>query len=161
MSQIEKISDQGASRQADLLALNNLHQKETSFLTGDAWRHLVSEAFVATCIGTQGFLITFDEAANYDSPNFIWFKKKYSAFVYVDRIVVAATARGQGGARQLYEQLFDTAKRSGVERVVCEVNFDPPNPVSDAFHDQLGFSEVGRGELKDRSKTVRYLCKDL
>lgn len=161
MSQIEKISAQGVLLQADLLALNNTHQKETSFLNDDAWQHLVSEAYVATCIGTQGFLITFDESAHYDSPNFIWFQKKYPAFVYVDRIVVAATARGQGIARQLYGHLFDTAKCSGVERIVCEVNVDPPNPVSDAFHEQLGFSEVGRAELKDRSKTVRYLCKSL
>lgn len=161
MSQIERISDQVASRQADLLALNNVHQKETSYLSDDDWRHLVSEAYDATCIGTQGFLITFDPSADYDSPNFIWFQKTYSEFVYVDRIVVAATARGQGIARQLYEHLFDVVKRNGIERVVCEVNLDPPNPVSDAFHAQLGFSEVGRAELKDRSKTVRYLCKSL
>ncbi len=161
MLQIEKISAQRASRQADLLALNNTHQKETSFLSDNAWRHLVSEAYIATCIGTQGFLITFDASADYDSPNFIWFQKKYPQFVYVDRIVVAATARGQGIAQQLYQQLFNTVKRNGIERIVCEVNFDPPNPVSDAFHAQLGFSEVGRAELKDHSKTVRYLCKAL
>ena len=161
MHKIDRIGSQGASIQADLLALNNAHQKETSFLTPDAWRHLISEAYDAMCMGTQGFLITFDQSADYDSTNFVWFQKKYPRFVYVDRIVVAATARGKGVARQLYERLFETAKRDGIERIVCEVNFDPPNPNSDAFHAQLGFLEVGRADLKGHSKTVRYLCKML
>jgi predicted GNAT superfamily acetyltransferase len=41
--------------------------------------------------------------------------------------------------------------------VCCEVNSDPPNPLSDAFHAALGFREVGRAFLPDRGKSVRYL----
>lgn len=158
---IEKINNQGAQLQADLLALNNAHEKETSFLTADDWAHLISEAYDATCIGADGFLITFDQSANYDSPNFVWFQHKYQRFVYVDRIVISAKARGQGYAGHLYKGLFDAARLDGIERVVCEVNIDPPNPGSDAFHAKLGFVEVGRASLESRSKTVRYLCKDL
>ena len=39
----------------------------------------------------------------------------------------------------------------------CEVNIDPPNPVSDAFHAFFGFVEVGWAFLPDRGKSVRYL----
>ena len=43
----------------------------------------------------------------------------------------------------------------------CEVNCDPPNPVSDAFHAALGFREIGRARIVERSKTVRYLILPL
>jgi hypothetical protein len=45
--------------------------------------------------------------------------------------------------------------------VVCEVNSDPPNPASDAFHAAMEFSEVGRAAIHHGSKTVRYLARVL
>lgn len=161
MIRIERIADQSVDRQAELIALNNEHAQETSFLSPEAWNGLVSAAYDATCTGADGFLITFDQTADYGSPNFIWFKQKYDRFVYVDRIVVAESARGRGTARHLYQQLFEVARRDGHVRVVCEVNSDPPNPGSDAFHAHMGFSEVGQAVIESRSKTVRYMCKQL
>jgi predicted GNAT superfamily acetyltransferase len=79
----------------------------------------------------------------------------------VDRIVVAASARGRGCARRLYHDLFAHALRAGHERVVCEVNSNPPNPESDAFHASLGFVEVGAASVYGGSKTVRYLLRTL
>ena len=79
----------------------------------------------------------------------------------MDRVVTAAAARGQGYARTLYADLFVRARAAGHTRVVCEVNFEPPNPVSDAFHAALGFVEVGRGSVHNHSKTVRYLLRNL
>ncbi|TIP69850.1 MAG: GNAT family N-acetyltransferase, partial [Mesorhizobium sp.] len=72
-------------------------------------------------------------------PNFLWFRERYPRFVYVDRVVVAGEARGRGHARRLYEDLFDHALRAGQTIVTCEVNAEPPNPASDAFHAALGF----------------------
>lgn len=161
MFRIENIRDQSSNRHDELIALNNVHRQETSFLTPGAWNELVSGAYSATCVGADGFLIAFDQDAVYDSPNFIWFKRGYTRFVYVDRIVVAGSARGQGLARCFYEQLFQVARRDAHTCVVCEVNIDPPNPESDAFHEHMGFSEVGRAVLENRSKTVRYMCKNL
>lgn len=161
MAAIERINDQNDDIRAALLALNNEHEKETSFLTPATWAHLISEAYDATCIGSQGFLVTFDQNADYDSPNFVWFQQRYQRFVYVDRIVISASARGRGLARQLYEGLFKVARENEIERIVCEINFDPPNPGSDAFHAKMGFLEVGRATLKNRAKSVRYLCRDL
>jgi predicted GNAT superfamily acetyltransferase len=82
-------------------------------------------------------------------------------FVYVDRVVVAAGARGRGWARLLYEDLFVRARHAGHDRVVCEVNLEPPNPASDALHAALGFVEVGRASIHRGSKIVRYLSHAL
>jgi predicted GNAT superfamily acetyltransferase len=123
---------------------------------------MLNEAFLATRIGdVDAFLIVFDQHARYDSPNFGWFQAKYPDFVYVDRIVTGPNARGKGYARALYEDLFAKAAGRGHKRVVCEVNLDPPNPGSDAFHLALGFVEVGRQLLAGSGKIVRYLSKDI
>lgn len=159
MSQIFAISEADEAR---VLALNNIHAVETSMLDEARLRSMLAEAFLATRIGdVDAFLIVFDEGARYDSPNFTWFKGRYPDFVYVDRIVTSANARGKGYARALYEDLFEKAAARGRRRVVCEVNFDPPNPGSDAFHAALGFVEVGRQLLPGAGKTVRYLSKNI
>jgi predicted GNAT superfamily acetyltransferase len=145
-----------------LLALNNAHAQELSWLEPERLEHLIREAFLARRIGElDAFLLAFDQDARYDSPNFLWFCARYPKFVYVDRIVVASSARGRGCARKLYEDLFEQALRAGHARVVCEVNSDPPNPGSDAFHAALGFVEVGTASIHGGAKTVRYLSREL
>ncbi len=142
---------------AALLALNNAHAQELSWLEPERLRHMLAEAFLACRIGpAEAFLLAFDQSAAYDSPNFLWFRARYARFVYVDRVVVAAAARGRGHARRLYGALFAQAAAAGHDRVVCEVNADPPNPASDAFHAALGFHEVGTAAIHGGQKTVRY-----
>ncbi|MBO1076662.1 GNAT family N-acetyltransferase [Roseomonas marmotae] len=141
-----------------LLALNNAHAVELSWLEPARFRHLVEQAFLARRIGpAEALLLAFDQDADYDSPNFLWFRARYPRFVYVDRIVVAPAARGRGHARSLYRDLFAAARRAGHERVVCEVNSDPPNPASEAFHAALGFTGAGAASIHGGSKRVRYL----
>jgi len=141
-----------------LLALNNENACQLSYLTLAELDRLIGESFFAAAFGVaEALLLAFDQRANYDSPNFLWFRSRYDRFVYVDRVVVSAAARGKGYARALYNHLFERSRFAGHARVVCEVNFDPPNPVSDAFHAALGFSEVGRAQILNHSKTVRYL----
>jgi hypothetical protein len=145
-----------------LLALNNSHARELSWLERERLEYLVREAFLARRIGElDAFLLAFDQDAQYDSPNFLWFRARYKRFVYVDRIVVASLVRGRGSARKLYNDLSEQAVRAGHERVVCEVNSSPPNPESDAFHAALGFVEVGSASIHDGAKTVRYLARML
>ena len=44
----------------------------------------------------------------------------------------------------------------GHDRIVCEVNSDPPNPGSEALHRSLGFRAVGDAQLPT-GKAVTYL----
>jgi predicted GNAT superfamily acetyltransferase len=142
-----------------ILALNNAHAMELSWLDAERLASLLGQAFYARGIGeVDAFLLAFDQSAAYDNPNYLWFRERYPRFVYVDRVVVAPALRGRGYARRLYADLFDEARRAGHAIVVCEVNSDPPNPASDAFHAALGFSEVGRAAFHHRQKTVRYLA---
>ncbi|TIR91927.1 MAG: GNAT family N-acetyltransferase, partial [Mesorhizobium sp.] len=106
-------------------------------------------------------IMCFDQDASYESPNFLWFRERYSRFVYVDRVVVAAEARGRGHARRLYEDLFEHVRRACHTIVTCEVNADPPNPTSDAFHAALGFGEVGDAVIHGGRKSVRYYAKPI
>ncbi len=143
-----------------LLALNNEHATELSWLSRQRLAHLIERAFLFRALGdVDAFLLAFDQDADYDSPNFLWFRAHHRRFVYVDRIVVAARVRGHGLARRLYDELFTAARQAGHQRIVCEVNSDPPNPASDAFHAALGFTEIGKARLADNAKTVRYLVR--
>jgi len=152
----------GAAERDEVLALNNQFARETSLLDEARLASMLDEAFLATRIGAvDAFLIVFNERAHYDSPNFAWFRTRFAKFAYVDRIITGPAARGKGYARALYQDLFVKAAAAGQERVVCEVNFDPPNPPSDAFHAALGFAEVGRQLLQHSGKTVRYLSKNI
>lgn len=159
---INAIATLDTQQDAALLALTNAHAKETSFLSEDRWRSMIANAFSATCVsGTSALLIAFDQNAQYDNPNFEWFGERWSRFVYIDRVIVAEGHRGEGLARLLYGDLFARMKDTGHQRVGCEVNVDPPNPGSDAFHSKLGFVEQGRAALQDRGRMVRYLAKEL
>jgi len=151
-----------AAMEDAVLALNNAHAVELSWLEREQLGALLQQAFYARRIGeVDAFLMAFDERTRYDSPNYLWFRARYARFVYVDRVVVAPRARGRGLARALYADLFDRAGRADHDLVVCEVNIAPPNPASDALHAALGFTEVGRATVHDGSKMVRYMSRPI
>lgn len=148
--------------QAGILDLNNRHAVELSWLEPQRLAMLVGEAFHARRVGeAEAFLMAFDQDADYDSPNFAWFRERYPRFVYVDRVVVDPAARGRGHARALYLDLFEKAAQAGHTVVTCEVNAEPPNPASDAFHAAMGFAEVGSAAIYGGEKQVRYFAKPL
>lgn len=145
-----------------VLALNNAHAIELSWLEAAQLDQLVQEAFYARQIGGgDAFLLAFDQRARYESPNYLWFRERYPRFVYIDRVVVAQMMRGRGYARALYHDLFEQARREAHTLVVCEVNTNPPNPGSDVFHAAMEFAEVGRATIHQGSKSVRYLARTL
>jgi predicted GNAT superfamily acetyltransferase len=89
------------------------------------------------------FLLAFREGADYDSPNYRWFEERYGRFLYIDRVVVAAAQQGKRLGAAMYRDLFEFARGSGVPRVTCEFDVEPPNEVSRRFHAAFDFHEVG------------------
>ena len=143
-----------------ILDLNNANARETSPLDPERLARMIAAARVATVVGPAiAFLLAFDQSADYDGVDFTWFRDRFESFLYVDRVIVADAHRRSGLGRLLYEDLFRRAERLGHRRITCEVNVQPPNPVSDAFHARLGFTEVGTATRSDRS--VRYLHRCL
>lgn len=130
--------------------LSPLSLARLELLDSAAALHLVAQ----TAAGVVGFVLAFRERAVYDSVNYRWFDQCYDSFLYVDRVVVAQTAQGQGIGAELYKQVFAAARLAGVARVTCEFDVDPPNPASARFHARFGFAEVGRQTVADGSKWV-------
>jgi predicted GNAT superfamily acetyltransferase len=141
-----------------ILALNNAHERELGLIDLAGLRKLLSVAAYAR-VHDDAFLIALDQDAPPQGPNHAWFLARHPRFLYVDRVCVAAGSRKQGLARALYLDAFAFARARGLPIVCCEVNLEPPNPASDAFHAALGFAEAGRAYLPDRDKTVRYLLR--
>lgn len=100
------------------------------------------------------FLLAFREGADYDSPNYRWFAERYARFLYVDRVAVSATQQGRGHGVALYRDLFEAARRQGVERITCEYYCVPFNAASSRHHAKFGFREVGTQWVAGGSKQV-------
>jgi uncharacterized protein len=91
-----------------------------------------------------GFLLTFADGVPYDSVNYQWFASRLKRFLYIDRVVVSSAARGAGVGQRLYRYAQAHAAAAGFAWLVCEVDVEPPNLGSLAFHQRFGFVEVGR-----------------
>jgi predicted GNAT superfamily acetyltransferase len=152
-----RIRDIEAADLPGLLALNNEHALEVNALTHDGLAGLVAVAAAARITDDGlGFVVALDETTPPHGPNHGWFVERYRAFLYVDRIVIAAPARGRGLARRLYEDLTTVAAG---RPLCCEVNIEPPNDASLAFHERLGFARCGEGVDPRNGKRARYLTR--
>jgi uncharacterized protein len=143
------------------LALNQAHVVETGPLDPAGLDRLLAGACASLVAPPDlGFLIGLGPDTPVTGENIGWFKARGGAFAYVDRVIVAPQARGQGIARALYASFFAVSAQAGAGEVVCEYNLDPPNPASLAFHAALGFKPVGEALLTN-GKTVRYMARSL
>jgi uncharacterized protein len=105
-----------------------------------------------------GFVVTVAPGSDYDSDNYRWHASRYGdSFYYLDRIVIAEEMRRRGLARFVYDAMEDLAR--GFGRMTLEVNVDPPNAGSLAFHAARGYVEVGR--LGDPGHVVALMAKEL
>lgn len=134
----------------DRRALKSLHEQAVALIVARDVRTPGSGGSIG------GFMLLLDEHADYASANYQFFKRRYETFLYVDRIVVSPVHQRMGIGRRLYEELFQLA---GENPATCEVNVVPPNPRSLAFHEQLGFSEVGEQDTEGGSKRVALLVR--
>jgi predicted GNAT superfamily acetyltransferase len=107
--------------------------------------------------GFGGFVIVIEAGTTYDGDHYAFFSRRYERFLYLDRVVLASHVRRRGVGRVVYDELEEVARAFG--RMTLEVNVDPPNPPSLAFHATRGYVEVGRGGPEDH--VVSLMVKDL
>ncbi len=105
-----------------------------------------------------GFLIALGPETDYPSQYFTWFCRRYQAFLYVDRVVVADWARQRGVARALYRDVELQAHRLSYLLAV-DVYSQPANRISLAFHRNYGFEEVGVQEIENGTKMAAKFLK--
>lgn len=116
-------------------------------------RGTAAEALVCVVDGTvAAFALAYAPKAAYESVHYRWHSERYEDFLYLDRIVVGADFRRRGIATALYDALEKVAAPHG--RMVCEVNSDPPNLESLAFHRGRGYLEVGHLTKPDGREVV-------
>jgi hypothetical protein len=120
--------------------------------------HLAAVADDRTIVG---YTLAFLNADPYDGEEFGYFLAHIQKpFIYIDQVAVRHRRQRAGVARKLYEALIEHAKAREIDVLCCEVNISPPNPVSMAFHQQLGFESVGTGEIA-KGRDVSLLIKAL
>lgn len=164
-----RIRDAGAADSAFILALNAACTPAVSELDATdladivGWSHRVLIAEAANEAGGSdpaGFIILIRPGSAYPSDNYGWFEAKYDRHLYVDRIAVSDAARGRGVGRALYDEAARIAAETGEQRITCEVNEQPPNPESMAFHARLGFRHL-HSRMSRHAKVVAMLAKEI
>jgi predicted GNAT superfamily acetyltransferase len=146
-----------AATQSDFLTILALNRQSEDFLSPLDLPKLArisnEAAFFQVALSAKrlaGFLLAFLPQADYDNPNFLWFKGRYADFLYIDRIVIAEDFRRHHLATRFYTQLEKNAVALGIPRLACEIHIDPPNPVSLRFHQKQRFAEVGQQSIEDQ-----------
>lgn len=148
-----------------IVALNADVVEWTSAMDNAQLQELVSLAAFQKAIVSDdavvGFILVMADECHYVNDNFSWFAERYSSFLYIDRIVIDSTKSQSGYGRALYEQLISYGRERSIEQLVCEYTFSPLNEGSRLFHKRLGFSEVGRRQLRGSEKIVSMQSKGL
>ncbi len=110
-------------------------------------RYLVAESAFSLVVDNDGdvtgFCVVLGQESSYDSVNYRWFMERYDDVLYLDRVAFDASAQGRGLGSALYADIDRRLAALGVG-LTLEVNVDPPNEPSLAFHRKHGYVEVGR-----------------
>ena len=107
-----------------------------------------------------GFLIAMTRDADYESSNFRWFKERYDAFVYIDRIVIAKGQRSAGIGRLFYADVQSFAEVRA-PALVAEVFMEESTHPALLFHGSFGFHEVGQHQMPDSPLRAAMLYKEM
>ena len=141
-------------------AVNELTLDEMAWFFAVARCCVVAEVPSSTVSGPAALLVGLDgPGVGYDSLNYRWFSERFDRFLYVDRVVVDPSAYRNGVGRAFYEAFMATS--DGHTHLCAEVNTVPRNERSLAFHDAMGFSDVGEQSDEGTGKTVRMYAREL
>jgi len=131
-----------------ILAINEANVPEVGSVDAARMTFLLDASHIALAVEVGdtivGFCLVMPSGAPYDSVNFRWFTERYDDFMYLDRVAFDAEAQGRGFGTLLYAEVARAMTELGSTRLALEVNADPPNEQSLAFHARRGFVEVGQ-----------------
>ena len=131
-----------------ILEINEANVPEVGSVDVDRMSYLLAESPIALAVDldgwTVGFCLVMPSDSAYDSVNYRWFTARYDDFMYLDRVAFEAEAQGHGLGTLLYAEVDRLMVERGDSHLALEVNVDPPNEPSLAFHARRGFLEVGQ-----------------
>jgi hypothetical protein len=131
-----------------LHAINEANVPEVGRVDEDRLRHLIAVSTIALLVDVgdepAGFCLVLPLGVSYDSVNYRWFGARYDDVMYLDRVAFDVRFRRRGLGSMLYDDVERRVAESGMAALALEVNVDPPNDPSLAFHHGRGFREVGR-----------------
>ena len=133
-----------------VLEINHANVPAVGGATADHLSGLVASSSIAVVSlvdgEVAGFCIVLGPDADYDSVNYLWFMEHHPTAMYLDRVAFDARFHGQGLGSEMYAEVdrLIRLEQPTATGLTLEVNVDPPNEPSLAFHRKLGFSEVGR-----------------
>lgn len=159
-SSVVSVRDLVSSDLLAALALNNENVPALNELDAAELAELVAMSTVSLAADVDGalagFCIVLPPDVGYESLNYTWFSRRYTDFAYLDRIAVDPAARRAGIGRSFYDDL--RRRIAGKFPVLlCEVNVRPRNDASLAFHEAIGFREVGQQDTDGGKKRVSLL----
>lgn len=159
------LRDVKAEDASAITALNAAAVPNVNLLAEDTLLALAGTAAYARVVETDqtivGMMLAFAPGTAYESLNYRWFDSRYRDFIYIDRVVVSESARGQGIGKLLYQDVSAFAAGQSASYLTCEVNERPPNPGSMRFHEALGFRTVGHQETDGGAKSVALMLMAL
>lgn len=129
----------------EIIPANNAEIPAVSLLDEDKLTTIIDAAETAVVAEVDdevaGFVFGLPSGLeDFDSANYQWFEDHLDDYVYIERIVVLPGNQGLGIGRTLYDHVVDN---SDAPVLVSEVNTNPRNDGSLAFHDRYGFSSIG------------------
>ncbi len=154
---------------ADLPAIHAINESEVPAVateTIDDLGHIADQSVIALVAEIDeriaGFCLVLAPGADYDSVNYLWFSESYDDFVYLDRVAISPAFQRRGIGRALYAEVERLSKqrRPTATMFTLEVNLRPRNDTSLAFHDGMGFLEVGQQET-EYGTLVSLMAKSL
>jgi len=141
---------------ADVATLQELNESAIPHVTSmtiDACAQLLGQSSIAlvaldedhATVPPIGFCLVLGPGLDYPSVNYRWVMDRYEDALYLDRVVVTAACRGQGVGQRIYAEVERRMRAEWPQfgSLALEVNLDPPNPESLAFHRKLGFEAIG------------------
>ncbi|HWJ62742.1 MAG TPA: GNAT family N-acetyltransferase [Acidimicrobiales bacterium] len=147
---------------ATVLAINEASVHHLAPLDEDEYRWFLDEAELAWGAEVDGelagFVFVLEPGLAYESRNYAWFSERYDGFAYLDRVAIDERARRRGVGTAIYDAVEAHAAERGVP-LLLEVNVQPANEPSLAFHASRGFQEVGTLDHDGGAKVVRLLEK--
>ncbi|MEO1059180.1 MAG: GNAT family N-acetyltransferase [Actinomycetota bacterium] len=136
----------------DLLRVHEINQANTpevGDVTIERLRWLVDQSAIGLVATIDdeiaGFCVVLAPGSSYESVNYRWFATHHPHATYLDRVAVDKRFWRRGVGSALYGEVeAQVASRPGTHELALEINVEPPNPRSMAFHAARGFAEVGR-----------------